>query len=258
MEKWHALCTFTPGDRHQAGEQKLQILPKDRLISDLSKATCYFSEMFLCLHFVCFSNSSGQAEESCTATETALLSPHGAAACLQTSLQGRSMSTTECLRFFSKNTYILVIARYNPLYSFSSMIWFCQKSAGLQKSSLTTSTKASSSDSQSVSLSSPTHLYTSVYTHRAGGKEDKISPRIACPHHFATGQIAFSHTVFTYYLLLVKLTEKCRRKIKYWRANPLFKNPPDMNGWLWQFITDSGKIGKINVSYLFASDRWKE
>lgn len=31
-----------------------------------------------------------------------------------------------------------------------------------------------------------------------------------------------------------------------------------MNSWLWQFITDSGKVGKINVSYLFASDRWKE
>lgn len=46
--------------------------------------------------------------------------------------------------------------------------------------------------------------------------------------------------------------------MKYWRANPLFKKLPDINGWLWQFITNSGKTGKINVSYLFASDRWKE
>lgn len=107
------------------------------------------------------------------------------------------------------NTPMLVTARYNPLYSYPSIVWFCQKSAGLQKSSVTTLTKASTSDSQSVSFSSPTHLYTSIYTHRAEGRENKISPRVACPYLFTTRQIAFFPTQSsTYYLVLVKLTEK--------------------------------------------------
>lgn len=198
MEKWHAFCVFMPGDRHQAGEtanppqgQTFQWPFKSDISNKWSYIHILFSSVLLDW------KHSGQAEESCRTTETALLNPHRAAVCLQTCLQGRSVHIIEPLIFFSKNTPILTIARYNPLYKFPIKSLILSEICQLAKV-LNDNLDKSRQFWQPVCLPQFSHtpVYIYIYTHRAGGREYKISPRIACPPLFATGQIAFSHAVF--------------------------------------------------------------
>lgn len=125
------------------------------------------------------------------------------------------MHITECLLFsfflffFTKNTPMLVIEKCNPLYSFITTVCLCQKSAALQKSLVTTLTQKLAVLSASLPPSGHPHTFTHLYGHRdQEGEKNEIPPAIACPYLFVTGQKLFPMQSFTYYLILVKLTEQ--------------------------------------------------
>lgn len=205
-------------------------LLKDKLFSALSKAACCFPEIRFYIHIYSlqyFQSKLYTVDKKRKDVEEhiALLNLQRTVVCLQTRLWGRAVRITVfdffLFDFFPKNTSMLVITRYNPWQTVNSLIlseicWPAKspQEQFWQKPPVLTA---------SLPPSGLPHLYTPLYRHRAG-KREKVKHFLESRVHTSLSldkQLLPTQT-FTYYFLLVKPTEQWWRKIKYWRANPLF------------------------------------